>query len=103
MSQQFLDRLDYARDVAGVPFLIDSGWRCKKHNKEVGGVDDSEHTTGEGADIRATGSHTRFRIIYGAILAGFTRIGIGKTFVHLGGSFLHPQEVAWHYYTEDKK
>ena len=43
MDMDFINRLEEARTLGGIPFQINSGYRCKKHNKEVGGRDDSVH------------------------------------------------------------
>ena len=43
--------LDGARGMAGHPFKINSGWRCQKHNAEVGGVTTSRHLIGCAADV----------------------------------------------------
>ena len=37
MDDDFLQMLDRARHLAGVPFRINSGYRTKEHNKQVGG------------------------------------------------------------------
>lgn len=42
---------DEIREHFGQPAIITSGTRCYKHNKEVGGVDGSFHTTGNAIDI----------------------------------------------------
>lgn len=34
-----------------IPIVISSGYRCRELNKAVGGVSDSQHLTGEAADI----------------------------------------------------
>jgi len=86
-----------ARENAGIPFVITSGSRCEKHNKEVGGKTESDHLTGEGTDIKCTGSGNRFIIIEAAIKAGFKRIGIGKTFIHLGSRESNSLRVMWLY------
>jgi hypothetical protein len=46
--------LDPARERLGMPIEVNSGYRCPKHNKEVGGVPRRQHTVGEAADIRPT-------------------------------------------------
>lgn len=51
-SDALLDLLQTIRDAIGHPIKIISGTRCKKHNAEVGGVANSAHLTGEGADIQ---------------------------------------------------
>ena len=98
MNPEHILRLDRARRLAGVPFVVTSGVRCKKHNNAVGGVPDSEHTRGHGTDIRATTSRDRFLIMFGLFEAGFKRIGIDmdRGFIHAGtdpslpGSVLFP-------------
>jgi len=98
MGGDFLERIEKAREISGVPYVITSGWRCVLHNKDVGGKSDSEHIYGQGADIVADTSTIRFHIVRGLLLAGFKRIGLGKNFVHAGNSTVHPTEVLWHYY-----
>lgn len=97
VNDGFVNRLQFARNIACVPFVITSGCRCKSHNKAEGGGDSSDHLTGEGADIKAVDSATRFKIVNAAISAGFNRIGIGKTFVHLGSNPNNPKGVCWLY------
>ena len=43
--------LDPVREKLGMPILVNSGYRCEKHNKDVGGVRNSQHLRGEAADI----------------------------------------------------
>lgn len=47
--------LDEIRDYFGQPIMINSGCRCTKHNKEVGGVVNSRHISGKAADIYVKG------------------------------------------------
>ncbi len=35
--------LDPARERLGKPIRVNSGYRCAKHNREVGGVRNSQH------------------------------------------------------------
>lgn len=44
--------LDMVRVYIGKPILINSGYRCKKLNELVGGVQNSMHTKGLAADFR---------------------------------------------------
>jgi zinc D-Ala-D-Ala carboxypeptidase len=98
MGADFLEKIEKAREISGVPYVITSGWRCGKHNKEIGGKSKSEHIYGQGADIVADTSTIRFHIMRGLILAGFRRIGLGENFIHAGNSIILPGEVLWHYY-----
>ena len=45
------DVLDPLREAYGKPIYVNSGYRCEKHNKAVGGVPKSQHMLGQAADI----------------------------------------------------
>ena len=100
MELGFLLKLDTCRDVAGIPFKVNSGYRTPKHNKKIGGVKNSSHTNipCNAVDISATTSIERFKIIQSALRVGFTRIGIGKNFIHLDTDTNKSQNIIWHYY-----
>lgn len=44
--------LDPLREAYGKPIIVDSGFRCNKLNKLVGGSTNSQHKLGQAADIR---------------------------------------------------
>lgn len=97
MDRETLEMLDTARAYAEVPFKINSGWRCEKHNKAVGGKKNSAHIWGKAVDIAAPDSRSRFWIVYGLIQAQFIRIGIAKTFIHADTDHNKDKEVVWLY------
>lgn len=102
VSDGFMRKLQMARSIAGIPFVIRSGCRCPVHNKNEGGKETSDHLTTEtiqceGADIQCFDSMSRLKIIIAAIMAGFKRIGIAKSFIHLGMKKDNPQHVMWVY------
>ncbi len=82
MNLDFLHKLDEARELAGVPFKITSGYRSPQHNLDVGGRVGSSHIKGLAVDIACVNSHQRQKILTALIQVGFKRIGIGKTFLH---------------------
>tara|TARA_R100000458_G_C8277521_1_gene253062 strand:- start:156 stop:539 length:384 start_codon:yes stop_codon:yes gene_type:complete len=82
MEEELLKRLDFARELANTPFKITSGYRTKEHNRKIGGVSNSSHLKGLAADIYCDSNINRWRIIDSLIKARFTRIGIGKNFIH---------------------
>lgn len=86
----------------GFELRIDSGYRDATHNEDVGGVEGSEHThdPSQGADVFCQRSVTRFKMLKNLFDMGIRRIGIGKTFVHVGISTTHPGDVCWHYYPD---
>ena len=45
--------LDPLREAYGKPIVVNSGYRCEKLNKLVGGAKKSQHLTGQAADIRS--------------------------------------------------
>lgn len=55
--------LDPLRELYGAPIYISSGYRCAKLNKAVGGVANSQHLTGQAADINQ-GSYTENRRVF---------------------------------------
>ena len=100
MDINFVRKLDEAREIAGIPFKVNSGYRTPFHNTKVGGVKDSSHIKIPccAVDIKAEDSRTRFLIISAAIQAGINRIGIGENFIHLDADITKSQDVTWHYY-----
>ena len=46
--------LDPVREKLGMPIVVNSGYRCERHNKDVGGVRNSQHLRGEAADIHCS-------------------------------------------------
>lgn len=92
-----VSRLEHMRRELGRPIHINSGCRCVPYNHLVGGVDQSEHTYGSAADLQCGSSSERFDLCRLALGAGFNRIGIGKTFIHVGIAEDKPQRVIWLY------
>lgn len=90
MDSTFLQMLDDARGIAGIPFRITSGFRTPSHNAYVGGVlpnpdkgiKGSSHMYGYAADIHCNTGADREIIVAALIKAGFRRIGIANTFIH---------------------
>jgi hypothetical protein len=94
MNPKFMEMIEEAREIAGVPFVINSGYRCPEHNKAVGSTS-TNHTSGKAADIQATDGPTRGKILKGLYSAGFKRIGIAKDFIH--ADITDSVESAWLY------
>ena len=98
IDNEFVTMLQNARDRAGIPFRITSGYRCQKHNAEVGGMPNSLHLTGRAADIEVSQSHDRFVILKSLLNVGFNRVGIGRDFIHVDSGGNGKDEcVVWLY------
>ena len=97
MDAEFLRLLDDARDVANIPFKINSGYRTLEHNMSEGGKIDSSHLKGLAVDIDVRYSRNRFIILNALIAVGFNRIGIAKTFIHVDNDTSKDKNVYWVY------
>ena len=95
MSQAFVTRLDLARDISKTSYSLNRSISCAAHNEKIGGLDNSAHLTGHAADIRVVNSVERYKILEGLIKAGFKRIGVYKTFIHVDDDETKPAGVAW--------
>jgi len=52
--QKLACQLQYIRNFVKKPIKLTNAYRCKKHNKSVGGVSNSQHILGKAADIQIT-------------------------------------------------
>lgn len=100
MEQDFLDVMDDIRRKARIPLVINCAYRSREYDKKKGRTGNSAHTQGLAVDIRCNASENRFKIVKAALECGITRIGIGKTFIHIdmGERVGLPANVIWHYY-----
>lgn len=97
MNTAFLEKLDMAREMAGVPFIITSGYRTVPRNLKVGGTPTSSHLKGIACDIACATSEKRWAIIDSLLAAGFTRVGISSRFIHVDDDPDKPRNVIWTY------
>ena len=97
MKQTTISKLDTAREVAGIPFVLTSAYRSPEHDRSKARSGTGAHTIGRAIDIRCNTSRNRFLVVNALLKAGFKRIGVGKTFVHADDSETHDQEVIWLY------
>ena len=100
MNMYLIERLDQAREMAGVPFKITSGFRSKEYHEDLKKrgyktSENSQHLVGNAADISTPDSMTRYKVLNALILAGFKSIGIGRSFIHVD---TRSHGVIWDYY-----
>lgn len=98
MNQGTLARLDMARAKAGIPFVLNSAYRSPEWERGKGRTGTGAHTTGHAVDIRCNSDANRMKIVQALLWAGFTRIGIGKNYIHADDDTTKSQNVIWTYY-----
>lgn len=96
MQPEFLGMLVKTRGLAGIPFVLDSAYRCPAHNKKIGSKSDN-HPSGQAVDIKCLYSVTRYLIVVSALEVGFKRIGIHPLFVHIDNRRIEPVASIWGY------
>lgn len=100
MDRNFLQKLELAREIAGIPFKINSGYRTKEHNDAIyfgKKPIKSSHLIGKAVDIAYSNSRERWLIITALQDAGFNRLGISKGFVHADTDETKAPNVIWTY------
>lgn len=85
LDSHLIEGLEVLRVLAGVPVVVNAGYRCPRHNQEVGGVPNSEHTRGLAADIRLPGLSLQQMYKLATQVAQFAEGGVGV----YDGDFLH--------------
>ena len=103
MDNNFICLLDDARELAGIPFKITSGYRTPEYNKKL--IDygfkasaTSSHLLGLAVDIEAKTSLERFKIVTALLKVGINRIGLGKEFIHADYDQNKTSKLIWNYY-----
>lgn len=84
MNPVLLQKLDKLRERLGRPVIVSSGYRCPVHNRNVGGVYNSQHVQGTAADIYCPGVSVEALADMAAEI-GFDGIGryYNQGFVHV--------------------
>lgn len=92
----FLDRINKAREIAGIPFKVNSWNRCHNHNNStLGSAKNSPHLRGIAVDIVTPNDTYRFVIVDALLKAGFNRILIypKRYFIHVDADETQEQYI----------
>lgn len=91
IHSNLLTNLIKLRKLVNEPIYINSGYRCKSYNDQVGGTSKSYHTFGMAVDICTKIGNISDLALH-AKNVGFKGIGVYKTFLHLD---VRPEEHTW--------
>lgn len=97
LDQYLLLSLENLERWLKVDLVFTSGLRCEACNTAAGGVPGSAHISGKAVDIKIANSHQRHDLLRAVFALQFSRVGIGKTFIHVDVDTDKPQQVCWLY------
>lgn len=82
IDEELVEKLQKLRSNINKPILINSAYRCEKHNADVGGKKDSMHLQGKAVDIIVVGMKP-WELAKEAIRVGFIALGVARGFLHV--------------------
>ena len=81
---ELLKILNQARGDFGRAIVLNSAYRCPRHNiKVLGSSMYSSHMDGWAVDIRARSDATKYELMEILMRLGVSRFGVRKTFLHI--------------------
>jgi zinc D-Ala-D-Ala carboxypeptidase len=84
LSERLVEMLEKAREIAGTPFILTSGYRAPDQNSAAGGVPTSLHMQGLAVDIRwPESAFEREKMCFALGAAGFKQAGFYDKHVHV--------------------
>jgi uncharacterized protein YcbK (DUF882 family) len=94
IDNRLLEVLDAAREAAGGPICVTSGYRCPAHNAAVGGAAQSYHMRGMAADVYS--DTLDVRALAAVLKAAMIRLGVaGGLQVYADSGFVHVDVRGW--------
>ncbi len=95
LDRRLINALSVFERALDIDITYTSGYRTLEQELALGGSSTGSHLKGLAMDIACSESIPRYKIIFCAMVAGFKRIGIGKTHVHLDVDPDKAQNVLW--------
>ncbi|KAB2814555.1 hypothetical protein [Phaeocystidibacter luteus] len=103
MRPSTLERLDEAREYAGIPFKVTCGARSLEHELSKGRdgttshlVDHDKEILCKAVDLKLSNSSKRMIALRALLRAGFSRIGVYSWGLHVDDDENKPQNVMWY-------
>jgi len=96
INHELIDMLDEAREIAGVPMIVSSGYRHETHPESFKNPS-SSHIKGLAVDIKCVDSKSRAIILGALVDVGFERFGLHKGFIHADIDQAKASPVIWLY------
>ena len=97
LDSRLWEGLEILRVALDTPIIINSGYRCEKHNKKIGGLPNSRHMKGQAADIAIVGGLTFERVF--AVLEQIPQFNEGGIGIYPDRKFMHldtgPNKKRW--------
>lgn len=107
VNNKAMDALEMLRHQVGGPIRINSAYRCKKYNQQIGGADKSYHLTGRAFDIPFNdlaiyGIGSLVKLVSRATECGFHGFGVydASEFIHLDTGPLRAWEQAGSFFDD---
>jgi len=96
ISHELIDMLEEAREIAGFPLVVTSGYRHEHHPESIKNPS-SSHIKGLAVDIKCADSKSRAIILEALVESGFKRFGLHKSFIHADIDENKASPVIWLY------
>lgn len=99
ISKNLVENLEKCRQEFGKAVMINSGYRCPKHNVAIGGAKNSQHIHGKAADTRpkilTTDTMDEW---FKVVSSSFKALGIAQSFIHVDVREMEgPSRKIWYY------
>jgi uncharacterized protein YcbK (DUF882 family) len=91
ISLKLVTLLQKLRNLSKKPLIVTSGFRCNKHNKAIGGAENSYHTKGMAVDVKTPLPAHDFLLLIKKI-PEIKGVGIYSSWFHLD---IRDKEYCW--------
>ena len=96
MNHPFMEKLEIARMYSNIAYNLSRAYSCWDHNNELKNSSKiSEHPEGLAVDIKYKTKKEAMLILRGLVFAGFTRIKVYKSHIHVDMSKNKKKPKIW--------